>query len=107
MSCMQLRRMGSVFLYRESNMLDAATLALLAKVKMLAKKTGVNVDLVRMSNDRGYAETTLGELSNADDHELVLIVLQLMNQLGLIGQPGAEGKVETKKEEGRYVGSLR
>ncbi len=88
-------------------MLDAATMALLAKVKMLAKKIGVNVDLVKMSNDRAYAETTLGELSNADDPELVLIVIQLMNQLGLIGAPVAEAKPETKKDEGRYVGSLR
>ncbi len=86
-------------------MLDAATMALLAKVKMLAKKANVNVDLVRMGNDKAYAETTLNELSNADDPELVLIVVQLMNQLGLIGMP-VEAKPE-KKEEGRYVGSLR
>ena len=88
-------------------MLDAATMALLAKVKMLAKKIGVNVDLVRMSNDRAYSESTLSELSNADDPELVLLVIQLMNQLGLIGVPGAEATPEKKKEEGRYVGSLR
>ncbi|MHB1116863.1 hypothetical protein [Sideroxydans sp.] len=88
-------------------MLDAATMALLAKVKMLAKKIGINVDLVRMSNEKSYAETTLNELSNADDPELVLIVIQLMNQLGLIGVPTQEAKLEPKKEEGRYVGSLR
>jgi hypothetical protein len=88
-------------------MLDAATMALLAKVKMLAKKTGVNVDLVRMSNEISYAETTLKDLSNADDHELVLIVIQLMNQLGLIGVPSLEAKPQPQKEEARYVGSLR
>lgn len=88
-------------------MLDAATMALLAKVKMLAKKIGVNVDLVRMGNEISYAETTLQELSNADDHELVLIVIQLMNQLGLIGMPEAEAQPEAAKAEGRYVGSLR
>ena len=88
-------------------MLDAATMALLAKVKMLAKKEGVNVDLVRMSNEMAYAETTLNELSNTEDHELVLVVIQLMNQLGLIGNPVAEAKPEKKKEEARYVGSLR
>ncbi|MBU1447857.1 MAG: hypothetical protein KKF58_06060 [Gammaproteobacteria bacterium] len=88
-------------------MLDAATMALLAKVKMLAKKIGVNVDLVRMSNELSYAETTLKELSNADDSELVLIVIQLMNQLGLIGMPAAEAKPEPVREEGRYIGSLR
>lgn len=88
-------------------MLDAATLALLAKVKMLAKKIGINIDLVRMSNEKAYAETTLKELSNADDPELVLIVIQLMNQLGLIGVPVQETKPEPQQESGRYVGSLR
>jgi hypothetical protein len=88
-------------------MLDAATMALLAKVKMLAKKIGVNVDLVRIGNDKAYAETTLQELGNADDPELVLIVIQLMNQLGLIGVPTQETKPEPKQEAGRYVGSLR
>jgi hypothetical protein len=92
---------------RESSMLDAATMALLAKVKMLAKKIGVNVDLVKMGNDKAYAETTLGELSNADDPELVLIAVQLMNQLGLIGMPAADAKPAKKQEEARYVGSLR
>jgi hypothetical protein len=87
-------------------MLDAATMALLAKVKMLAKKIGINVDLVRMS-EKSYAETTLNELSNADDPELVLIVIQLMNQLGLIGKPSLETGAEPEKAAGRYVGSLR
>ena len=88
-------------------MLDAATMALLAKVKMLAKKVGVNVDLVRMGNEKSYAETILKELSNADDPELVLIAVQLMNQLGLIGVPVQEAKSEAQQESGRYVGSLR
>ncbi|OHC82688.1 MAG: hypothetical protein A3J87_01330 [Sideroxydans sp. RIFOXYB12_FULL_59_6] len=88
-------------------MFDAATLALLAKVKVLAKKTGVNVDLVRMSNEMSYAGIILNELSNADDPELVLIVIQLKNLLGLIGKPVADEKPATKKEETRYVGSLR
>jgi len=82
-------------------------MALLAKVKMLAKKIGINIDLVRMSNEKAYAETTLNELSNADDPELVLIVIQLMNQLGLIGVPAQETKPEPQQEAGRYVGSLR
>lgn len=93
-------------------MLDAATMALLAKVKMLAKKIGVNVDLVRMTNETAYAETTLKELSDADDAELVLIAVQLMNQLGLIGKPvtaiaQAEPGSAPVTEAGRYIGSLR
>lgn len=88
-------------------MLDAATMALLAKVKILAKKVGVNVDVVRMTNEPSYAESTLQVLSNADDAELVLMVVQLMNQLGLIGKPVAELKPNPVNDSGRYVGSLR
>jgi len=101
-----MRGVFGIFI-RESSMFDAATLALLAKVKVLAKKSGVNVDLVRMSNESSYAATILNELSNADDPELVLIVVQLMNLLGLIGKPVATEKPVNTKEETRYVGSLR
>ncbi len=88
-------------------MLDAATLALLAKLKLLAKKAGSNIDLVRMSGDRAYAEHTLNELSNADDPELVLIVVQLMNLFGMIDAPAASGKGQWQGESERYVGALR
>lgn len=88
-------------------MLDAATLALLAKLKVLAKKTGTNLDLVKMSGDRAYAELTLKELSNADDPELVLIVIQLMNLFGMIDAPASTTKSEDKKDGGRYIGALR
>lgn len=88
-------------------MLDPATLALLAKLKVLAKKTGTNLDLVKISGDLGYAELILKELSNADDPELVLVVLQLMNQFGMIDAPAAATKSEEKKDSDRYIGALR
>ncbi|MBI5007992.1 MAG: hypothetical protein HZB95_12815 [Nitrosomonadales bacterium] len=88
-------------------MLDPATLALLAKLKVLAKKTGINLDLVKMTGDKGYAELTLKELSNSDDAELVLIVVQLMNQFGLIDAPAGSSKSEDKKGGDRYIGALR
>lgn len=88
-------------------MLDPATLALLAKLKVLAKKTGTNLDLIKMSSDRGYAELALKELSNTDDPELVLIVIQLMNQFGMIDAPAETGKPEENKDGGRYIGALR
>jgi len=88
-------------------MLDPATLALLAKLKVLAKKTGTNLDLVKMSGDLGYAELTLKELSDADDPELVLVVIQLMHQFGMIDSPVATTKSEESKDTGRYVGALR
>lgn len=88
-------------------MLDPTTMALLAKIKILAKKIGTNIDLVRMSGDKNYAELTLQELSNADDPELVLIVIQLMNQFGMIDAPRGGTKADDNKDGDRYVGALR
>lgn len=50
-------------------MLDNATLGLLTKLKVLAKSEGVNIDLIQMSEDNGYAALTL------------------MNQFGMIRAP--------------------
>lgn len=88
-------------------MLDSATLALLTKLKVLAKKEGTNIDLVKMSGDKSYAELTLSELSNSDDSELVLIVIQLMNQFGMIKAPPAKAKDDDKDAGSQYVGALR
>jgi hypothetical protein len=88
-------------------MLDQTTLALLAKLKVLAKKTGTNIDLVKMSGERAYAELILKELGNADDPELVLVVIQVMNQFGMIGTPEGQSNTEEKTVSERYVGSLR
>ena len=68
-------------------MLDNATLGLLAKLKVLAKREGVIVDLIKMSEDNVYAAITLKVLSNSDDTELVQIVIILMYQFGMIEAP--------------------
>lgn len=88
-------------------MLDNATLALLTRIKIMAKKVGVNIDLIKMSEDMTYAAHTLKELSNADDPELVQTVITLMNQFGLIKAPLAEAKVEVAGDADRYTGRLR
>ena len=88
-------------------MFDPTTLAMLAKLKVLAKKSGTNIDLVKMSEDRNYAELTLKELSNSDNPELVLNVIQLMNQFGLIKAPPRQAKTEDQNDKDRYVGTLR
>jgi len=88
-------------------MLDNNTLMLLTRVKILAKKTGVNIDLMQMSADKNYAALTLKELSNSDDPELVQIVINLMNLFGLIKAPTAEIKTEAKADQDRYTGRLR
>lgn len=88
-------------------MLDNETLKGLTKLKILAKKTGVNIDLIKMSEDKDYAATTLKELSNSDDAELVQIVITLMNQFGMIKAPVAGPKAEMNSVKGNYVGRLR
>lgn len=88
-------------------MLDSATMMLLSKVKILAKKSGINIDLIKMSEDKDYAILTLKELSNSDDPELVMIVVNLMNQFGMIKAPVAAVAAEEKDEKERYVGKLR
>lgn len=89
-------------------MLDNATLGLLTKLKVLAKREGVTIDLIKMSEDNGYAALTLKNLSNSDDTELVQIVITLMNQFGMIRAPSAEVKVvEETSEKDRYIGRLR
>ncbi len=88
-------------------MLDPATLALLAKLKVLAKKSGTAVDLIQMSENKTYAEITLNELSNSDDPELVMIVINLMNQFGMIKAPSAQAKHDGNGDADRYIGALR
>jgi hypothetical protein len=89
-------------------MYDHATLTLLAKLKMLAKKMGINVDLMKIGEDKEYTADVLSQLSNSDDQELVMIVINLMNQFGLIKAPKtvAAGATEDSTKE-RYVGKLR
>jgi hypothetical protein len=90
-------------------MLDSATMMLLSKVKILAKQSGINIDLIKMSEDKDYAVLTLKELSNSDDPELVMIVINLMNQFGMIKAPVAAATVESEEKnyKERYVGKLR
>lgn len=88
-------------------MLEPATMALLAKIKILAKKMGTNIDLVKMTEDRNYATLTLQDLSNSDDQELVLIVINLMDKFGMIKAPLAQDNSEEPNAQGRYVGALR
>jgi len=88
-------------------MLDSTTMALLARLKIFAKQVGTNIDLVKMSQDMEYATLVLKEMSNSDNPELVLIVINLMNQFGIIKAPPIETRDEDKKEIGRYVGALR
>jgi hypothetical protein len=87
-------------------MLDNETMTLLTKLKVAAKKSGTNVDLIKMSSDKEYAATILNELSNTEDADLVLIVVNLMNKFGMISAPKGDKKAEGPAEE-RYIGRLR
>ena len=89
-------------------MYDHATLTLLAKLKTLGKKMGINVDLMKIGEDKEYTADVLNQLSNSDDQELVMIVINLMNQFGLIKAPKAiPATADAAESKDRYVGKLR
>lgn len=88
-------------------MLDPTTMALLARLKIFAKQMGTNIDLVKMSEDMEYAKHTLKALSDSDNPELVLIVINLMNQFGMIKAPPTDPKPDENPIAERYVGALR
>ncbi len=73
-------------------MLDPVTVKLLEKLKTMAKKRNVEVDLQRMEADMGYANQMLTELGNTLDPEQGLVVLQLMQQLCLIDMSDGMGE---------------
>ena len=54
-----------------------------------------------------YAALMLKELSNSDDPELVQIVIQLMNQFGMIKAPEVETKAKGADDLDQYIGRLR
>ncbi len=65
-------------------MFDPVTMKLLGKLKISAKKSGINIDLTKMGDGSNYAERVLKEFSNSEDHEMVAIAFKLMHQLGLL-----------------------
>jgi len=67
--------------------IDPVTMKLLGKLKILAKHTKTNIDLVKMTDGSGYAEQILQELGHSDNEEIVLIALKLMNRMRLIEAP--------------------
>lgn len=87
-------------------MMDNETLTLLAKLKVAAKKTGTDIDLIKMSNDTAYAAMMLNHLSNTEDAEMVSIVINLMNKFGMISAPSQDKTAEEPVNE-RYIGRLR
>ena len=73
-------------------MLDPVTVKLLGKLKIMAKKSGMDIDLMRMAEDMGYANQMLTELGDTHDPEQGLVVLKLMKQLCLIDMSDGMGE---------------
>ena len=57
---------------------------LLGKLKIMAKKSGVEFDSNRMTKDMGYANQVLMELADTPDQIQGLVVMQALKQLGLL-----------------------
>ena len=63
---------------------DPVTEELLGKLKIMAKKSGVEFDSDRMTKDMGYAYEMLMGLGDTDDQMQGLVVMQMLKHLGLI-----------------------
>ena len=65
-------------------MADPVTQELLGKLKVMAKKSGVEFDPNRMTTDMGYAYQMLMELGNTPDQIQGLVVMQALKHFGLL-----------------------
>ena len=65
-------------------MADPVTQELLDKLKIMAEKSGVEIDTNRMTKDMGYANEMLMSLGDTHDQMQGLVVMQLLKQLGLL-----------------------
>jgi hypothetical protein len=63
---------------------DPVTEELLGKLKVMAQKSGIEIDSNRMATDMGYAYQMLMELGNTHDQMQGLVVMQLLKHLGLL-----------------------
>jgi hypothetical protein len=64
--------------------MDHELLKMLAHLRILAKRAGLNCDLTQMLQDRTYAKEFLDAAMAADSEELVLAALEVQSKMGLI-----------------------
>jgi hypothetical protein len=69
-------------------MADPVTQELLGKLKVMAKKSGVEFDPSRMTIDMDYAYQMLMELGNTPDQIQGLVVMQALKHFGLLDLSG-------------------
>ncbi len=95
---------------------DHSTLRLMARVKQFAFKRGMELDLVRFAQDKDYARTSLKQLLDTGDEDILLTGLQLMRAMDLVAPPpskaadpvsapSAAEPAEAPKNQ--YIGRLR
>jgi hypothetical protein len=61
--------------------MEQKTLQLIAKLRRLAGKHGKPFDVLRFSQDSEYAKTTLSDLVDTEDEELILVGLSLQQAM--------------------------
>jgi hypothetical protein len=95
--------------------MEQNTLLKIARLRTLAARKGHPFDVARFAQDRAFAESTLQQLMNADDEELVLLGLEVMQALGMVRvdhaapvpPPAPARKKAAPEPDQRYVGRLR
>jgi len=101
--------------------MDNEPLRLIARLKIMAARAGLPVDVVRFAADRPYARSVLQKFSDSASEEDVLLALLLMEKLRVLAPvppevaappsqpvqiPPVQGEDKPAVEE-RYVGRLR
>jgi hypothetical protein len=79
--------------------MDHELLKMLAHLRIVAKRAGLNCDLTRMLQDRAYAREFLDAAMTADNEELVFAALAMQDKMGLIvAAPQTAAAAEPKPE---------
>lgn len=96
--------------------MEQATLLQIARLRTMSAKKSKAFDVVRFASDREFAKTTLKDLCETDDEELIVAALQMMDRLRMITAANSTTKPSDAAlkplpakapETAKYVGRLR
>jgi hypothetical protein len=87
--------------------MDHETLKLLAKVKVVARKTmGLDIDIQRLTHEPQYAAEMLAKAMHSDNEDLVLAAITLQDRFGML-KPRAPEPREPAELTEKYVFGAR
>jgi len=91
--------------------MDNKKLLRLARLRSVAAKANLPFDLMRFTEDRGYAVECLRKLMDSSNDELLLLCLEVQRDMfpqpSLVAVPPPPKVIERGAADQRYVGKLR